>query len=134
MRAMKVLMLGWELPPYNSGGLGVACYQLCKALAKKNIDIEFILPYRMTEPVDFMQVTAAYPQDVLDVIRVGTAYDSSRYVFDDGSEEWLDMFGQQELYEGAVEKLAESRQFDIIHAHDWLTFRAALRVKQRTGM
>ena len=131
---MKVLMLGWELPPYNSGGLGVACYQLCKALAKKNIDIEFILPYRMTEPVDFMQVTAAYPQDVLEVIRVGTAYDSSRYIFDDGSEEWLDMFGQQELYERAVEKLAESRQFDIIHAHDWLTFRAALRVKQRTGM
>ena len=29
---MKILMLGWELPPHNSGGLGTACYQLCKAL------------------------------------------------------------------------------------------------------
>ena len=26
-------MLGWELPPYNSGGLGVACLQLSRALA-----------------------------------------------------------------------------------------------------
>jgi len=27
-------MLGWELPPLNSGGLGVACYQLSKSLSK----------------------------------------------------------------------------------------------------
>ena len=29
----RILMLGWELPPYNSGGLGVACLGLAKALA-----------------------------------------------------------------------------------------------------
>jgi hypothetical protein len=23
---MRVLMLGWEFPPYISGGLGTACY------------------------------------------------------------------------------------------------------------
>jgi glycogen(starch) synthase len=34
------------------------------------------------------------------------------------------------LYEHAVAKIAESREFDIVHAHDWLTFRAALRVKE----
>ena len=37
-------MLGWELPPYNSGGLGVACYHLAKALAAEGADIDFILP------------------------------------------------------------------------------------------
>ena len=41
---MKILMLGWELPPYNSGGLGVACYHLAKALAAEGADIDFILP------------------------------------------------------------------------------------------
>ncbi|MGD0284543.1 MAG: glycogen/starch synthase, partial [Candidatus Saccharimonadales bacterium] len=50
-------MLGWELPPYNSGGLGIACYQLCKALAKRNADIEFVLPYVYNYKVDFMKVT-----------------------------------------------------------------------------
>ena len=23
---MRVLMFGWEFPPYKSGGLGTACY------------------------------------------------------------------------------------------------------------
>jgi glycosyltransferase involved in cell wall biosynthesis len=29
--------------------------------------------------------------------------------------------------------LAFSKEFDIVHAHDWLTFRAALRLKELTG-
>jgi hypothetical protein len=32
---MKTLMLGWEFPPYISGGLGTACYGLTKALDKR---------------------------------------------------------------------------------------------------
>lgn len=130
---MKVLMLGWELPPHNSGGLGIACYQLCKALSKKDIDIEFVLPYKAEHGIDFMTITAAQPQGVAEVIRSGIAYDSYKYVLDDGSEEWLDIYTQQELYERAVLRLASQRSFDIVHAHDWLTFRAALRIKERNN-
>lgn len=122
-------MLGWELPPHNSGGLGVACYQLCKALAKKNIDIEFILPYKAHHDIDFMQITPAHPQDVLTVIEAGGVYDSNKYIYEDGREEWLDIVGQQAMYEKSVAKLVESREFDVIHAHDWLTFRAGLRAR-----
>ena len=32
---MRVLMFGWEFPPYKSGGLGTACYGMGRALAKK---------------------------------------------------------------------------------------------------
>jgi glycosyltransferase involved in cell wall biosynthesis len=126
---MKVLMLGWELPPHNSGGLGVACYQLCKALSKKDFDIEFILPYNAEHDIDFMDVTAAHPQDVLTVVEAGGVYDSNKYIYEDGTEEWLDIVGQQALYEKSVAKMIGSRQFDIIHAHDWLTFRAGLRAR-----
>ena len=35
-------MLGWELPPHNSGGLGVACLHLSKSLAKLGADIDFV--------------------------------------------------------------------------------------------
>lgn len=138
-KAMKILMLGWELPPHNSGGLGVACYQLCKALSKKGADIEFVVPYQAQHNIDFMKVTAATPQDVTAVIRSGIAYDSYKYIYADGHEENLGIFSQQELYEHAVAKLIDKRSqnelsFDVIHAHDWLTFRAALRLKQQTNL
>lgn len=45
---MRVLMLGWEFPPYISGGLGTACYGLTKALSQQNVEVLFVLP----EPVD----------------------------------------------------------------------------------
>lgn len=128
---MKIMMLGWELPPYNSGGLGMASYQLCRFLAKNDVDIEFILPYKADHKIDFMQITPATPDGVVSVERLGVAYDSFRYVYSDQEViDGGDIFNQVELYEDAVLKLAKSRRFDVIHAHDWLTFRAALRIKE----
>jgi glycosyltransferase involved in cell wall biosynthesis len=127
---MKVLMLGWELPPYNSGGLGIACYHLCKALAKRDIDIDFILPYSADHGIDFMNVSAAAPNGVTSITHCGQAYDSFKYTLEDGSEQWFSLHDQQSRYELAVAELASEREFDIIHAHDWLTFRAALRLKE----
>jgi glycogen(starch) synthase len=130
---MKVLMLGWELPPHNSGGLGKACFQLCKALSNQGVDIEFILPYTAEHQADFMKVTPAHPQGVQEITVSSAAYDSYKYLYEDGHEEWHDMYAQQLIYEKAVEKLVDHREFDIIHAHDWLTFRAAMRAKARSG-
>ena len=126
-------MLGWELPPHNSGGLGVACYQLCKALSKKDVDIDFILPYSAKHDISFMNVRAAHPQGVSQVISSGIAYDSYKYIYTDGHEEWVDIYGQQQIYEHSVAKLVETMEFDVIHAHDWLTFRAAVRAKEIKG-
>ncbi|HEY5442384.1 MAG TPA: glycosyltransferase family 4 protein [Candidatus Saccharimonadales bacterium] len=124
---MKILMLGWELPPHNSGGLGIACYQLCKALSKQNVDIEFILPYPADYDVDFMTVTATHEPGAK-VVHPQAAYESQWYQ-PDGGGRWP-VPNQGQLYEQAVVRLAEERTFDIVHAHDWLTFRAALRVKE----
>lgn len=130
---MKVLMLGWELPPHNSGGLGVACYQLCKAISSHGVDIEFILPYSAEHDVDFMEVKAAHPQGISAIIKSGIAYDSYKYIYEDGREEWLSIYDQQAAYEQAVSRLAPKLEFDVIHAHDWLTFRAGLRARQISG-
>lgn len=127
-------MLGWELPPHNSGGLGVACYQLCKALSKKGADIEFVLPYTADHSdIDFMRINAAHPQDVETVLKSGIAYDSFKYVKGTGEVEWVDIFGQSSIYEEAVGRIAKLAEFDVIHAHDWLTARAAIRAKMLTG-
>ena len=41
---MRVFMLGWEFPPFISGGLGTACYGLTKALGRRDIGVTFVLP------------------------------------------------------------------------------------------
>ncbi len=41
---MRVLMFGWEFPPYKSGGLGTACYGMTRALAEKGTEVLFLLP------------------------------------------------------------------------------------------
>lgn len=131
---MKILMLGWELPPHNSGGLGVACYQLCKALSKKGADIEFVLPYTAEHDIDFMRINSAHPQDVETVLKSGIAYDSFKYVKKGtGEVEWVDLQGQSAIFEEAVGRIAKLAEYDIIHAHDWLTCRAAVRAKMLTG-
>src|SRR6185369_8661862 len=57
-KRLKVLMFGWELPPFNSGGLGVACYGLSKAMAK-NADILFVLPRKVDVSADFVKLLFA---------------------------------------------------------------------------
>lgn len=125
--AMKVLMLGWELPPHNSGGLGVACYQMCKALSKQGVDIEFILPYQADHGIDFMNIHAAIRQPIAALKYGEGAYDSQWFEVAGG------LAGHHSQYELAIEPIAVLGEFDIIHAHDWLTFRAALRAKQLSG-
>jgi len=41
---MRVFMLGWEFPPFISGGLGTACYGLTKAMSALGTDVLFLLP------------------------------------------------------------------------------------------
>jgi len=43
---MKILMFTWEFPPLISGGLGMACYGMVKALLALGIKIDLVLPTR----------------------------------------------------------------------------------------
>src|SRR2546423_5913752 len=47
---MRVFMLGWEFPPFISGGLGTACYGLTKAMSGLGTDIIFVLPRPVSTP------------------------------------------------------------------------------------
>src|SRR5579859_2267696 len=47
---MRVFMLGWEFPPFISGGLGTACYGLTKAMSGLGTDIIFVLPRPVASP------------------------------------------------------------------------------------
>lgn len=49
---MRVFMLGWEFPPYISGGLGTACLGLTKAMSRAATDITFVLPRAVPQQTD----------------------------------------------------------------------------------
>lgn len=41
---MRIFMLGWEFPPFISGGLGTACFGLTKGLDRQGVEVLFVLP------------------------------------------------------------------------------------------
>lgn len=130
-------MLGWELPPHNSGGLGVACYHMSKALAQQGARIDFVVPYKAHHPdADFMTIHAATKLGPLDRYGLMGAYDS-KYVTthsleDVAPEDVRDIRGVQRQYVKYVEKMVKKNKPDAIHAHDWLTMEAGMRAKQLT--
>ena len=131
---MKILMLGWELPPNNSGGLGVACYQLSKSLSEKKVDIEFILPYKVDHCYSFMKVRSARPFKTYKMLNIKSPYQSYKYLYDTNEiDQFNNVRNHQDAYIKSVSDISINTSFDIIHAHDWLTFRAALRAKENTG-
>lgn len=116
-------MLGWELPPHNSGGLGVACLNLTQKLANSGADIEFVIPFEADYNFNHMRISSCYASNVNNVkISAYGSLDSNKLI--DGERE----------YTKTVLKIVDEREFDIIHAHDWLTFRSAMRVKEKTGL
>ena len=44
-----------------------------------------------------------------------------------------DMFTQTQRYADLVREIAESNDFDVIHAHDWMTYRAGMVAAQVSG-
>jgi glycogen synthase len=130
---MKILMLGWELPPHNSGGLGVACYHLSKALALQGAAIDFVVPYSAKhEDVEFMKIHNATKLSPLERYGLG-AYESGAVKSREPETEALtDIRSVQRQYTRFVETMATSSEYDVIHAHDWLTMEAGMRAKELT--
>jgi len=134
---MNILMLGWELPPHNSGGLGVACYHLSKALALQGATIDFVLPYTAVHAgVDFMRIHNATRLRPEERVHMGS-YDSAgvleKNLHEAETEGLKTMRAVQRHYVEYVENLVSTLTPDVIHAHDWLTMEAGVRAKELTG-
>ena len=130
-------MLGWELPPHNSGGLGVACYNMTKALSKEGADIEFVIPYEDKKTkYEFMQVLPATTLEP--IYRYGNgAYES--YLIDakmipSNSHGLLSIRDIQKQYCEYVEEYLKENHPDVVHAHDWLTYEAGILAKKEYGL
>lgn len=133
-------MFGWELPPENSGGLGVACDGLARALAQKNTEIIFVLPRPSNVASNMFRVLSVDGPNIRAKIIDSplSPYMTSREYQLLGITGALAQYGHNLLaevrrYAERARRIASSEQFDIIHAHDWLSFLAGMAAKQVSG-
>ncbi len=154
-RSIKVLMFGWEFPPFNSGGLGVACEGLVKALSSQGTSISFVLPKKIQDQLKSFDYRSSFCRFVfarphLSIKRVDSllspyitskAYQTFHQAFcqglalEDERESFYspDLFGEVLRYGQEGRKIAIAEDFDIIHAHDWLSFPAGIAAKKVSG-
>jgi glycogen synthase len=180
---MKLLMLTWEFPPLITGGLGMACYGMARALLFRNIGIELVLPvgkgvfFRLREAKDADAPPAAFANAVTRsrLRNAATIFDIARQVeayagaYEAGGfRMWRtketraivetppvpevsapgpslqhpilkclqgdgDLFRAVREYSLEAADLSRSMSFDVIHAHDWLTWPAAVLIKHASG-
>jgi glycogen(starch) synthase len=205
---MRVFMLGWEFPPFISGGLGTACYGLTKSLSGIGVDIMFVLPrpvstpfsthvrlvspkpgsplaspsteFRLDEfervtfrsvnaaltspyntPADYQKTadtqeeaehddvsdapvgTATLTKEALKLRRVNRPAPSAAastptqsFVNDTagGVNYAGDLFNEIQRYAALALEIARGESFDVVHAHDWMTFPAGLAVAASKGV
>lgn len=130
-------MYGWELPPFNSGGLGVACLGLAQALASQGVNLNFILPKKFDLQINSFNLFFGDNKD-FDLTIFGNLL--SPYI---GSKEYealrkklgngqlgLSLFDEVENYALSAAKIAKKVDHKLIHSHDWLTFPAGIASKK----
>ncbi len=151
MSAKKVLMFGWEYPPHHSGGLGVACKGIAHALIDNDVHVCFMLP--KTVPLQEVKVPIMFADKYMKQVPVAShlevlarelqnPYITSHvyekklktYIKAGGTMIPRTLFEQVEYYGTLVKTLSqdELKTFDVIHAHDWLCFKAGIAAKEIT--
>ena len=135
---MKILMLGWELPPHNSGGLGVACLNMAHALANQGVDIDFVVPYAAEHPhTEFMHVLHATKLDP--IYRYGGGSYASLNIHQNiipsiDRPDMISIRTVQKSYQEFVNEYLMDFKPDLVHAHDWLTYEAGILAKKNYGI
>ncbi len=130
-------MLGWELPPHNSGGLGVACLHLSESLAKQGVDIDFVVPYVAVHHLKDVNVISAMHIDPL-YRYGGGAYESEKieekFVPNLVTKQTMSIRDVQRNYCEFVKRYLMEYKPDVVHAHDWLTYEAGIIAKKNFGI
>jgi len=136
----KILMFGWEFPPFNSGGLGVACMGIVQALVRRNSPVIFVLPKQF--PLSIPGVSLLYQRDdTLTMIAINSVL--SPYLTSDSysanrESAFTGLYGSSLLdevrrYGSFGSKVARQESYDVIYAHDWLSFPAGMQAKEVSG-
>jgi len=154
-------MLGWEFPPFFAGGVGIVCYELTKALCEfQDIEISYVMPYGPQEKFinDNFKIKSANSKSIKENINFSIKNIPSTIYAYDGEDSYnnriktliktrsligvdksiKEIYGSNLieevfLYANRIVNLCVNDDFDVIHAHDWTTFPAAIMLGEITG-
>ncbi len=143
-------MLGWEFPPFKSGGLGTYLYGFTKSLAGKGAEITFVMPSTglKINPgfINLIQADDNYSHlDVVEIEGFGLhpyipslSFNSSSTVLNDSpsSDKSINAYGMNffqkvKNYTNSAVNRMQSVYCDVIHCHDWMTFPSGIALKER---
>ncbi len=133
---LNVLMVGWELPPFNSGGLGVACLGLAKALTEEGVGITFLLPRKMDISYDFMKIVFASDSTEFSYFSSPMLSYTTPELYkainphDVKQSRFHSLLEEVQFYALLSQAIAKREKFDLVHAHDWLTFLAGITAQR----
>jgi len=167
---MRVLMFGWEFPPYISGGLGTACLGLTKGLAQHGTEILFVLPRldsneegghltllganRVRAKIGIQEILELRDRvsvlEVLSPLRPYLTEKEYRQILENDKlltteailgqldNNFSGGYGENLMaeivrYSLVAARVASTEQFDVIHAHDWMTAPAGMEAKRVSG-
>ncbi len=145
---MKILMFGWEFPPINSGGLGVACHGIVEGLIGNGQHVFLVLPkvtpqMQMFDSEVFKLLNAHESGGSVKTIDVPSGLYSPYSTMDSyrafmekmegkGVEHLYggDLFEEVYRYAAKASVYAKNVPHDVIHTHDWLTAEAGIQAKK----
>ena len=159
MKNVRVLMFGWEFPPHISGGLGTACLGIAQGLAKNDVEVLFVMPKASGDEdasaakiinedfwkhINFMEIgsnlvpyldpeTFARERDAY--LKAGENRERISYhnKFQFSGKYGANLMEEVYRYALVAGTVAKNYDFDVIHAHDWLTYSAGMIAKQLSG-
>ncbi len=138
-----------------SGGLGVACHGLTKGIARQGGKITFVMPRYYEKSPRYLKIVSA--EQIHAKLSAGQPLDKqeilpilSGYLRPEDYEKWYqeslgsgskarliygpDLFSEMEIFAWLGQKIAEKGPFDIIHCHDWMTYKAGVAAKKVLGV
>lgn len=163
---IQTLMLGWEFPPFISGGLGTACLGLTRAMDRLGMPITFVLPKARPMHLASSSVPGLFPKEdpsaafrhvqfrpieatlnpyaptagpTVGATATATGHSTASNVSDweaeseDQGNYGPDIYTEVARYTRKVLALGQTEPFDLIHAHDWMTFPAGVALSQQSG-
>lgn len=143
---MKILMYGWEFPPFHTGGLGIACKGIVEGLIKNELSVKLVLPFIPSESKmpNYCIDAQEFADDSVILKQLSGSRYFSAYITEkefanlcksaNDSKSQKKSFAKNIIdeaynYAAKASQIAKKIPHDIVHANDWLTFPAGIATK-----
>lgn len=126
-------MLGWEFPPFISGGLGVHCFELTTRLAKMGHQIDFFMPTcseELKSPHKNIRLIEVSPTKLRPYFSMNKKGQLATY----GEDLIRAVNAYAAMAANAVAQEHAKKPYVLIHAHDWLTSKGAILAKEKISI